>query len=119
MQKQAKEKNYLDGVEWINGKFINQSGGIANNYVLRYSDLILLQSGSYLFSATDKYNGGTINTRIHGYDANGSWIKQIAFQSKNGNEEYNIQFSVPEECVYIRVSTLIEQWLENAILIDN
>lgn len=116
---QAKEMNYLDGVEWIRGSFIASNGSIQVNNSLRYSDLIPLKPGNYLYSSYDKYNGGSINTRIHGYDENGNWVKQIAYQGVNGGQEFIIPFVITENLPYIRVSTLIENYLDNEKLIDN
>lgn len=67
--------NYIDGIGWTDGYSISESGAISAASGFRYSDLIPISDGYYYLSYIP--NGQNRNTRIHGYDSNGTWVKQI------------------------------------------
>lgn len=99
--------NYLDGVSWVNDHAINSIGEINDVEGFRYSDFIPVTAGSsYILIYECVYNEN-VNTRIHGYNANGVWHSN--FKTRNTYDGYNyidgLEFTVPSGVTQIRIST--------------
>lgn len=96
------KKDYLKGVEWKEKKFIANNGAIGGSTVAHYNtNVIYLPSGTYLLNGVQTY-GSTIYYRIHQYDSNDNWIKQIQFKGfTSGEVVYQINITEPS---YIRLS---------------
>lgn len=99
----SRKKDYLKGVEWINGQYIASNGTIQNNSSLKYTmnTIRIDKEGIYLLRGIQT-DAGRINYRTHQYDANNEWVKQVQSNVfSNGNVEY--QINIPEP-MYIRLS---------------
>ena len=69
--------NLLNSATNITGKYITASGSISNGNDAQYTDLIPVKAGEiYVCSFVSGRNSG--NNRWHGYNENGTWVKQLA-----------------------------------------
>ena len=95
-------KNLLDksSLNIINNYYINSSGVVAESNNLCYFEK-RLAAGTYTFSVYNNTNAEN-TTRIHAYDANGTWIKQLATQENSANPV--VTFTVPYNAQSIRFS---------------
>lgn len=86
------------------GKLIDASGVVSAYSGYHYTNLIPIESGvfysfSFLFSSPSTRYG----FRIHAYDANGTWIKQLVYETVG--RSYRAVFIAKESSIkYIRVS---------------
>lgn len=101
-------KNLLNVATNTTGYFINASGVITVDTTTpnsQYSDLIQVKSGeNYIWSLiSNRASSG--NNRIHGYNANGEWVRQINYsQSAGGGEAYTLAATIPSGVSYVRLS---------------
>lgn len=96
------KENLLNDVTWTTGG-ISENGAINSTSGFRYSSLIPVTNSDYTFTYIP--NGQNRNTRIHGYDSNGTWVKQIMYQGSGSlTTEQNFMFHV-QNVSYIRIST--------------
>lgn len=87
-------------------KFIQAGGSVANLNGFMYTGLIPVVSPNvYTYSGTNTY--GAINIRIHGYDVDGKWLKQIQLDDGGSrNTRYSHQINISEDNIkFIRIST--------------
>jgi hypothetical protein len=69
--------NLLNPATNITGKYIAANGSISNGDDAQYTDLIPVKAGeAYVCSFVSGRNKGT--NRWHGYNASGSWVKELA-----------------------------------------
>lgn len=101
---QATEKDYLKGVEWVEKKYISQNGIISNGDILKYTESIHLSEGVYIFAGTMK-SQGAVYTRIHAYDAEDKWIRQLMTLYIETNSRFSEEITVPSGVYAIRIST--------------
>ena len=101
---QTAEKDYLKGVEWVEKKYISQNGGIFNGDTLKYTESIHLSEGVYIFAGTME-NQGAVYTRIHAYDAEDKWIRQLMTLRIQINSRFSEEITVPSDVYAIRIST--------------
>ena len=104
MMSQATEKDYLKGIEWVERKYISQSGTIADGNALKYTESIHLNEGVYIFAGTMK-SQGAVYTRIHAYDAEDKWIRQLIRLDIPTNSRFSEEITVPSNVYAIRIST--------------
>lgn len=103
--------NYL-AVKWAYYKYINSSGEISESQSDRSAssyteNIMLLKAGTYNIHGFNSYTGTNgINYRIHEYDANGKWIKQIGAVSVPNNSAVDFTFILDHDA-YIRISLAI------------
>lgn len=72
--------NLLNTATNITGKYISSGGVITNGDDAQYTDLIPVKAGeTYVCSLVSGRNSG--NNRWHGYNANGTWVKQLTYVS--------------------------------------
>lgn len=77
--------NLLNTATNITGKYITANGSISNGDDAQYTDLIPVKAGeTYVCSFVSGRNSG--NDRWHGYDENGTWVKQLASVSATGQQ---------------------------------
>ena len=100
----SKKKDYLKGIDWVKGKYISQNGAIANNTALKYTESIHLSEGVYIFAGTME-NQGPVYTRIHAYDAEDKWIRQLTTLNIQINSRFSKEITVPSDVYAIRIST--------------
>lgn len=115
MMVQATEKDYLKGVKWIEEKYISQSGSIGDNNDLKYTESIHLNEGVYVFAGTMERQNA-VNTRIHAYDAEDKWMRQLMVLDIRANSSFSEEITVPSNVYAIRISTgiTVKSTLTNA-----
>lgn len=99
----SRKKDYLKGVEWIDGQYITANGNVRTSSTGKYTvnTIRIDEEGIYLLRGIQT-GGGSINYRIHQYDTNDEWVKQLQINVfTKGNIEYQINISEP---MYIRLS---------------
>lgn len=100
-------KNLVDVSTFTIGKGLNSSGQLQNWDSTMLSPYIPLPGGNYYVSAISRASGSN-NLRIHGFDENKQWIKQIIAVSAEQNAEYAGAFDFSSSNIkYIRVSVNI------------
>ena len=98
-------KNLLNPATNITGKYIASSGVISNGDDAQYTDLIPVKAGeTYVCSLVSGRNSG--NNRWHAYDANGTWVKQLAYVSATGQQGAKLAMAVTIDSgiSYVRLS---------------
>lgn len=102
-------KNKLNASSMITGAYIDENGVITVLENAKYSELIPVTEGSWIFDSGSDTTTGTDsqgNYRVHAYDSNGNWIEQIDMQRISGSSGYlNIVFTISSNIKFIRVST--------------
>ena len=100
-------KNLIDVSTFTTGKGLNSSGQLQNWDSTMLSPYIPLPGGNYYVSAISRASGSN-NLRIHGFDENKQWVKQIIAVTATQNAEYAGTFDFGSSNVkYIRVSVNI------------
>lgn len=104
---EREEVNLLKGVTWTDNQAINSYGEIVASTGFRYSDFIPVTEGETYMLIFECVYVENVNTRIHGYNANGVW--QSNFKTRNTYDGYNqifgIEFTIPSGVTQIRIST--------------
>jgi len=103
--------NYLENQTWTDSAYISSSGKKTTNTVSASHFLaspILLEAGTYVLSGFSHYVGSD-NTRyrIHAYDSNGKWVKQITFQQIGNLSPVDISFTLDTD-TYVNVSIAMD-----------
>lgn len=95
--------DYLSGIEWEEKKYINDSGTVGENGNLHYTvDAICLPQGTYLLYGIQTANT-SLNYRIHKYDSDDNWVKQI--EAKGFSKGYvALIINVSDAQSYLRFS---------------
>ena len=102
MQEAKRKHNYLNGVGWTDGYFISDRGTYSSHDKGHYSDLVtVVPSNSYELAGYSE--SSPLWDRIHGYDANGQWLRQIEKLDWIG--AFSDVIDIPADCYYIRIST--------------
>ena len=65
----------LYSASWVENSAISATGAISTNNNFHYVENINVHEGEYILVYIS--NGANNNTRIHGYDNNGNWLRQI------------------------------------------
>lgn len=97
--------NLLNTATNITGKYITASGSISNGDDAQYTDLIPVKAGeTYVASLVSGRNSG--NNRWHGYNENGTWVKQLAYVSATGQQgaKLAIAATIDSGISYVRLS---------------
>ena len=107
----SEKKDYLKGVEWVLNKFITGSGSISSSAFTKYMrDSIFMIRGVYVLVGTQSYSG-TTNYRIHQYDENDKWVKQLQVKGF-GSGDVSLQIVINEP-MHIRLS--ISRYFEGTL----
>lgn len=99
------DKNLLNTATNITGYYISSSGNITASDDAQYTDLIPVTQGEeYVCSLVSGRNNGT--NRWHGYDANGGWVKQLAFVSASEQQGARLVMAatIDSGISYVRLS---------------
>lgn len=92
--------------QWETEKAIDENGVEQVTSGGRITPLIPITPGSYELFMANTINTTSTNIRIHGYDENGIWLRQInIFQSRQMNRMMRMPFDVADDTAYIRLST--------------
>lgn len=95
--------NLLNAETDIVGAYLNADGEpVAGGSNYRYSDIIPVKAGKYVFSGTANPTSGQTK-RVHGY-ANGVWQSQLAATYVAKDAEFSVSITVPSGVNGIRVS---------------
>ena len=87
----------------VDGKYIAADGTISTNADFLYTDLIPVVGNKVYAKSTNP--GSTARyTRVHGYNANGTWLMQIDATQVQVNATADYSFTIPQEVAYIRIS---------------
>ena len=98
--------NYMDGVTYTEGKFISESGVLSDNASMEISSRFAVPYGEYVLTVIGTTNDNTI-TRVHGYTADGTWIKQLGWSLLTEKYGY-CQIKINTyQCPYICISSRI------------
>ena len=92
-----------DNISWVMGKAINASGVITDAAESCYSSLIPVKNTSYRIAL--RGNGKSVNVRVHQYDANGDWVKQLTYLTLGTSTEIQVMEFSLEESAFIRISS--------------
>ena len=87
------------------GYYVSETGSTGSNNAYHYSDLIPVNTGYYCFRWKMGSTAIGGNFRIHGYDSNGDWVKQLCALS-NGLDQANefAYFYVDNTVLNVRIS---------------
>lgn len=97
-------KNLFDESQLIKNYYINASGQIVASNGFAYSNLIPVKQATYMLSGRNTENI-TSNKRVHGYDENGDWVKQITYVAVTGISDYSTSILIDDASIkYIRLS---------------
>lgn len=97
--------NLLNAATNITGKYIGSNGSISSGDDAQYTDLIPVKEGEiYVASLVSGRNSG--NNRWHGYNANGGWVKQLAYVSATGQQGAKLTMvaTIDSGISYVRLS---------------
>ena len=99
------DTNLINFDTLIQDFYLDQSGKPTSSVDDVYTDLIPVTPGDHIYwMGVCILTGNTNRRRIHGYDSNGNWVKQLAMATVNGNyEKYIIDTVIPNNISYIRV----------------
>ena len=100
----SKKKDYLKGVKWTEKKYISQYGNITNGNDLKCTESIHLNEGVYVFAGTMERQGA-VYTRVHAYDAEDKWMRQLTTLDIQASTSFTHQITVPSDVYAIRIST--------------
>lgn len=97
--------NLLNTATNITGKYISGGGSITNADDAQYTDLIPVNEGElYVASFVSGRDYGT--NYLHGYNANGGWVKRLALVSASGQQGAKLVMSamIDSGISYVRLS---------------
>jgi len=97
--------NLLNSATNITGKYITASGSISNGDDAQYTDLIPVKAGETCLCSfvSGRNKGGNM---LHGYDANGGWVKQLAYANAFGKQGTKLVMvaTIDSGISYVRLS---------------
>ena len=98
-------KDYLKSIEWEWNKYIAANGKItAGDGSAAYSIVpLFLKAGVYRLQGYNRYTGKILNYRIHEYNSNDEWVKQVTYFSINEQSPVDATFVLDHDS-YIRIS---------------
>lgn len=96
-------KNLFDASKSTEGKGMNASGNITDNSSFAVSDFMPVNE-SNLFLSFTKDDSQFRRYRVHGYNENGIWVKQIAVYELTDAGSYNYSEDVESGIKQIRIS---------------
>lgn len=99
------EENYISGITWVNQYYINQNGeevfDPSDNF--HHTDEISTgDSESVILSLKASATGSTV--RVHGYDENGDWVRQIVSYSVIDTILHNYTIAISSDIKDIKIS---------------
>lgn len=97
--------NLLNAATNITGYYIGTNGSISAGSDAQYTDLIPVKEGeTYMCSFVSGRNSG--KDRLHGYNANGQWVKQIVFVDAAGQQGAKLTMlaTIDSGISYVRLS---------------
>lgn len=111
-----KEKSLFNTANLQIGYAISASGVINANPNFNCTEFIPVNQSKYIFSGISGKSSDW-NLRIHAYDENKNWIKQILLQSISVGKTLDVNFEINDETIkYIRVSIANENFTDYDIM---
>lgn len=107
ISQQIRTINLLDVNTFTEGYYIGSNGQLASNTNDHVGDFIPVSPGDdiYYTGIVRDSNSASINRRLHVYDANKTWIKQLSFAGNlHIGDSWSTHGIIPSNGVYIRVS---------------
>ena len=96
--------NLLNTVGRTNGYYLDSSGTPGADTSFCYTDAIPVQAG-HKYNMSGKSNkDNNSNRRIHEYDANGNWLRQLAVKNVSAYAEYSVNVTISSDAYYVKVS---------------
>ena len=113
ISQQIRTSNLLNVDNFTPGFYISGNGALASNTNDHVGDFIPVSPGDdiYYTGIIGPTNSGSINRRLHVYDANQRWIKQLNFASNlKVGQAWSTNGTVPSNGAYVRVSWGVEDY---------
>ena len=111
ISEQIRTINLLDVNTFTPGFYIGSNGQLSSNTNDHVGDFIPVSPGDdiYYTGIIGPTNSSSINRRLHVYDANQKWIKQLSFAgSLKVGDHWTTHGVVPSNGAYVRVSWGVE-----------
>lgn len=111
ISEQIRTSNLLDVNSFTPGFYIGSNGTLASNTNDHVGDFIPVSPGDniYYTGIIGPTNSGSINRRLHVYDATQKWIKQLNFASNlKVGQSWSTNGVIPSNGAYVRVSWGVE-----------
>lgn len=108
---QIRTSNLLDVDTFTPGFYIGSNGSLSNNANDHVGDFIPVTPGDtiYYTGTIGPTNSSSINRRLHVYNANKTWIKQLNFAgSLKVGDNWSTSGVIPANGAYVRVSWGVE-----------
>ena len=99
-------KDYFDGIEWQHRYYISSNGKITRGGDMASYTLnpMFMKAGIYRLKGFNSYGGPTaINYRIHEYNSNDKWVKQVTYFPIANRSPVDVTFVLDHDS-YIRIS---------------
>ena len=103
-------KDYFDGIEWQHKYYIPANGKITKgNTTASYTlNPMFMKAGTYRLKGFNSFDGtienvSTLNYRIHEYNSNDKWVKQVTYFPINTQSPVDVTFILDHDS-YIRIS---------------
>lgn len=100
-------ENLEPGITYTIGAYLDDNGAPVSNANFKYSNVFVpvVPGTNYVYSAYNTYIG-TGRLRVHEYDANQNWLRQIVFSpGMTPNMRNNISWTASADARYIKFST--------------
>ena len=108
---QIRTSNLLDANTFTPGFYIGSNGSLSNNANDQVGDFIPVTPGDtiYYTGVIGPTNSSSINRRLHVYNANKTWIKQLNFaRGLKVGDNWSTSGVIPSNGAYVRVSWGVE-----------
>ena len=96
--------NIYDRTGDTNDYYISATGVITPSIDACYSDFIPVDNGVYTFRGEASPTTITFNRRIHGYDVNKQWVRQLGYKNVSAGQKYELNAEVTSDIAYICLS---------------
>lgn len=98
-------KDYFDGIEWLYDYYILSNGKISHgdnssSYTL---NPMIMKAGTYRLKGFNSYADKILNYRIHEYNSNDKWVKQVIYFPIDTQSPVDATFVLDHDS-YIRIS---------------
>ena len=98
-------KDYFDGIEWLYNYYISSNGKTAkgdnaSSYTL---NPMIMKAGTYRLKGFNSYAVKNINYRIHEYNSDDKWVKQVTYFPIDAQSPVDATFVLDHDS-YIRIS---------------
>ena len=102
-------KDYFDGIEWQHKYYISSNGKITSgdNTASYTLNPMLMKAGTYRLKGFNSYDSKILNYRIHEYDSNDKWVKQVTYFPIGQQSPVDATFVLDHDS-YIRISMGIQ-----------